>query len=301
MRHVWVLLLCFAIPAFAQGAPRAEVFAGYSYLNADTNGLTARQGFNGWEVAGSGNIDRWFAIEADGAGYYKRYSVPLTGVVNALSGYTTLNASVSDYSFLGGPRFNYKPVFIHALFGVDRLTGSAFGSSASQNSFAGAIGGGIEQPVARHLAIRGSADYAFTRHNIFGGPAVTQNNFRVAVGVVFTFGHMGGAASPIQHKQPMPGAPVRGAGTQIASLGLFVVPSEDHAGAQITSVTPNGVAAQAGLRVDDVINAVNGAQIKTPLELAGALSGVPPGGTVRLGFLIRGQWQSETAVILGGQ
>jgi Outer membrane protein beta-barrel domain/PDZ domain len=304
MRHVCVLMLaCFAIPVLAQQeTPRGEAFIGYSYLNADTNGLTTRQGFNGWEAAGSANSDRWFALEADGAGYYKRYSIPLTGVVNPLSGPVTLTASVTDYSFLGGPRFNYKPVFIHALFGVDRLTGSAFGFSASQNSFAGVIGGGIEEPIARHLAVRASADYAFTRHNIFGGPAVTQNNFRVAVGVVLTFGHTGEtvAAPPTQHQHPMTGLPGRGTGMQIASLGLFVVPLAENTGARITDVATNGAAALAGLHPDDLINSVNGTQVKTPVELAAALSGIAPGSSVRLGYMIRGQWQSETTVIIGG-
>jgi S1-C subfamily serine protease len=86
---------------------------------------------------------------------------------------------------------------------------------------------------------------------------------------------------------------------QIASLGLFVVARTDNTGAQITDVAPNGVAALAGLHPDDLINAVNGQQIKTPMELAAALSGIPPGSTVRLGYLIRGQWQAETSVILG--
>ena len=59
-----------------------------------------------------------------------------------------------------------------------------------------------------------------------------------------------------------------------------------------------GVAALAGLHPDDLINAVNGAQIKTPMELAAALSSIPSGTTVRLGYMIRGQWQSETHIIL---
>jgi hypothetical protein len=32
---------------------------------------------------------------------------------------------VHDYSYLAGPRVNFRPVFVHALIGGDHLTGSA--------------------------------------------------------------------------------------------------------------------------------------------------------------------------------
>src|SRR2546422_3350510 len=38
--------------------------------------------------------------------------------------------------------------------------------SASQEGFAGAVGAGVEFPIASHLGLRGSADYVFSRHNI---------------------------------------------------------------------------------------------------------------------------------------
>ena len=120
----------------------------------------------------------------------------------------------------------------------------------------------------------------------------TQNNFRVAAGNRFTFGHTGEpvAAPPTQPQRTT--APSRGAGMQIANLGVFVVASADNTGARITDVAPNGVAALAGLHPDDLINAVNGAQIKTPMELADALSSIPSEATVRLGYMIRGKWRS---------
>jgi hypothetical protein len=36
-----------------------------------------------------------------------------------------------------------------------------------------------------------------------------------------------------------------------------------------------------------------------PTHLASALSSISPGSTVLLGYLIRGQWQAEKAIILG--
>jgi outer membrane biosynthesis protein TonB len=92
----------------------------------------------------------------------------------------------------------------------------------------------------------------------------------------------------------------RGTGIPITSLGVVVALREDNTGAQITEVAPHSVAELGGLHPDDTINAVNGMRIKTPMELVNALSGMAPGTKVRLGCLIRGQWQSETTLILWG-
>jgi hypothetical protein len=167
-----VLLSGFAV---AQDFQRAEILGGYSYLSADTNGLTPRQSFNGWEASISTNINKWLAAEEITSGYYKGNALG-TGV------------DASDYGFVGGPRFNFRPAFVHALVGVDYLTGSYSGLSASQNSFAAAFGGGVQWPLGRHFAVRASADWLLTRHNILGGNGVNQNNVRVGIGVVYTFG-----------------------------------------------------------------------------------------------------------------
>lgn len=159
-----------------EGFGRTDIFVGYSYLNADFNGLVDRQSANGWEASVAFSPIKFLAIEGDGAGYY-RPSVLGTSL------------DVRDYSFMAGPRVNLGPVFVHALFGFDNLGASYLGYSDSQMSFATALGGGIQsKPFARHFAIRSSADYVLTRHNILGGTAVMQNNFRVGGGIVFVFG-----------------------------------------------------------------------------------------------------------------
>jgi hypothetical protein len=44
-----MFLTAFSGLAFGQDS-RADLFAGYSYVNIDTNGITSRQSGNGWEV-----------------------------------------------------------------------------------------------------------------------------------------------------------------------------------------------------------------------------------------------------------
>lgn len=52
--------------------PSGDIFAGYSYLNFETNGLTtSRQNANGWESSVAFSANRWLAAEATSAGITK--------------------------------------------------------------------------------------------------------------------------------------------------------------------------------------------------------------------------------------
>jgi hypothetical protein len=283
---VWLFVCGFA---FGQDS-RADLFGGYSYLNIDTNGLTSRQSANGWEASVSGNFNKWFAVEGDVSGYYKTYSVNL-----ALLNLGSLDVKVTDYSYAAGPRINLRPIFIHALFGGDHLTGSALGYSASQDGLAGAIGGGVQWKVSGPWSVRASADYTFTRHNIFGGPAYTQNNVRASAGIVYSFGGTERASKAPRQSVPRSSG---GAGMLIPSLGITATMG-NNPGAEITDEAPNGAAALAGLHPGDVIDQVDGKRVSTPTELAAELANRPTGDRITIGYLIRGQWQKETVLIVG--
>jgi hypothetical protein len=318
MRHVCVVVCCLVVSAFALGQDsRADLFGGYSYVNIDTNGLSPRQSASGWEAAISGNFNKWFAVEGDVSAYYKTFSATLNGA--------TASAKITDYSFAAGPRINFKPIFIHALFGGDHLTGTATESgvsgsiSESQDGLAGLAGGGVQFKVSGPWSIRASADYVFTRHNIFGGPSVTQNNYRAGIGIVYSFGGRHASEPPARVVQPsapsastprpaparQPSVPpqqptphISGAGMTIDALGVSVTLGRS-AGAEITTEAPNGVAALGGLHPGDVINAVDGKSVRTPMELAAELANRQAGEKVRLGYAIHGEWQAETVVLLG--
>jgi hypothetical protein len=176
--------------SFEPAIPAAEIFIGYSYLNFGTNGLTnSRRSANGWEASVSGNFNQWLAVELDISGYYKNYNY-YTGNAYGFPNIITVSY-YRDYSYLAGPRLNYGPVFVHALFGGDRLSGSALGTSAAQTGFAGALGGGTQFPMGDRCAFRVSADYVFSEHNILGGASATRNNFRASAGIVFNLGNKG--------------------------------------------------------------------------------------------------------------
>jgi hypothetical protein len=153
------------------------VFAGYSYLNMDLSQMAGipRQSASGFEASVTLNANRWLAAEGAFTWDYKG---------NPLS-----VATFYDYTLMGGPRVSIRPFFIHALFGLDSLTASLNGSPTfSQNSIAGALGGGGEWRIRPHWAVYTSADYVLSRHSLPGNPAATQNNIRISGGVVFRIG-----------------------------------------------------------------------------------------------------------------
>jgi len=277
-----VLGLCGS--AFGQDVPRAEVFGGYSYLNVDTNGLSSRQNLNGWEAAVSGNFNKWFAVEGDVAGYYK----------------TIGSVSVRDYSYAVGPRFEYRQVpsvtvFGHVLLGGDHLSGSFGGSSASQDSVAAVFGGGVEWKIAPRWAVRGSGDYALTRHNILGPQSFTQNNFRASVGVVYVFGRTREASSG--RGNPTTSAPMQAGPTSEAPL-LGVSGYSTEAGFKITSVRAGSPAAQIYLKAGDTILRIDGRDVHSSHDIEVAIA-ASANGTVKVCFLNQtplGTAQSEREV-----
>jgi hypothetical protein len=145
MRHVLLAFFCLlCLPVAAQEVPKAEIFGGYSFLSASNKNLKDRQSLNGWEASASVNLTKLFAIEGDVSGHYK--SVTVLGVTG----------TASDYTFAGGPRFNFKPVFAHALVGGDRVAGSAFGITVSHTGLSVAAGGGVEyrsRRTGRHASL----------------------------------------------------------------------------------------------------------------------------------------------------
>jgi hypothetical protein len=177
-----LVLACFCFSAFAQDGPGGHLYGEYSYLNIETSGLSSRQNSNAREAGGIFNINYWLGIEGSGTGYVKTYSL----------GSNDGSVKVHDNSFGLGPRFNYRAfssttVFAHLLIGGDTLSGSYAGLLASQTEFATIFGGGVERSIGRSpWALRASADYAVTHHDIFAPQSHTQNYLRAAIGIKYS-------------------------------------------------------------------------------------------------------------------
>ena len=108
-------------------------------------------------------------------------------------------------------------------------------------------------------------------------------------------------AARLSCRPPTDGTPVgRTASTSIPALGVFAGTRVDG-GAEITAVSPHGLAELSGLHVGDVINSVDGKEIRTPMELAAVISDRAPGTRLRLGYMFYsslGGFHKETVMIL---
>jgi Outer membrane protein beta-barrel domain len=179
------LLMCvFASAGFAQQAaviaPQFEVAGAFSYVHG--NAADSGGGFNlaGGSASFAYNYQGRFAIVAD-VGAYR-----FTGLGGGLTS--------TMYTYMAGPRLplrrnhRTKP-FVQALAGGGRLNASSSGIDAGENSFAMALGGGIDLTIKHQLAVRLiEADYLLTRFAHPDGTSATQNNMRISAGIVFRFG-----------------------------------------------------------------------------------------------------------------
>jgi hypothetical protein len=169
----WFLCVCFlAGSAFAQDYPKAELFGGYEFRSVEVDGTT-RENVNGGAFSVSVNFTRRFALETE-AGIYRE---PLG------NGGGTANV----YSYLAGPRFNFKHskrglLFLHSLLGFDHLHGSDFGLPVSDTAIAAVLGGGVEWKLSDRIGVRPSLDYALSHYS------ATQNDIRASIGFTYSFG-----------------------------------------------------------------------------------------------------------------
>jgi outer membrane immunogenic protein len=174
----WALLcgvvLLSAVAASAQGAPKVEVFGGYSYVHTSYGGTTYTANLNGGTASVSVNPTSWLGLVGDFGGYY--------GGVNL--SYSGINGEIYTYMF--GPKTTFRmgrlTPFIQTLFGgVHASSGSVYGS---QDAFAMATGGGIDWNATAHLGVRlVQAEYLLTTLN--DNANNRQNNARISAGVVF--------------------------------------------------------------------------------------------------------------------
>jgi opacity protein-like surface antigen len=172
----------FAVTVRAQEtAPKFDVFAGYSYLQANP-GVSGVDSFHlhGGSASVAYNYNTWLSAVADFGGY-NNGNVLGTGASGTLS------------TYLFGPRVTYRHIrritpFGQVLFGVAHANSSAFKTTNSDNAFAMSVGGGVDYKLFDHFSIRPiKADYLMTRFGVGTTGTQTQNNVRLSTGFVFRF------------------------------------------------------------------------------------------------------------------
>src|SRR5277367_4343530 len=216
------VLLLFGTKTFAQDAPKAEVWLDYSYVrfNPQNNNIIQPFSLNG----GGGGVAFYFnkhiGIEGDFQGYgsqTRTFTIPGTSPACNNGGAACAgNAQANLFTYNIGPivkfRAKHFEPFVEAMFGgahsnaygnlVTECPTCVFSKSPSNNAFDFLIGGGIDVPVSKHVALRlGQFDYILTRfgNNLTNGNN-NQSSFRYQAGVVFRFG---GAPPPPPNRPPV--------------------------------------------------------------------------------------------------
>jgi opacity protein-like surface antigen len=209
-----LVLMCSAAIASAQNAnkdeyPKIEVFAGYSALGeAGSRGISfganRSVGANysaepGFETSIIRNFSKHFGIKGDLSAHFNNESAsgPITSCTPACTTVTQdFQLKTRVYNFLAGPEFKARnstrfTPFAHVLGGVAHTSatfttpGPTFNLllKKSDNSFAMALGGGIDILASKRVSFRGLMDYnpVFVHDSTSG----TRDFFRLSLGVLF--------------------------------------------------------------------------------------------------------------------
>ncbi len=164
-------MVACSLTVIAQDHSKAEVFGGYQWTSVDGGSGADRVNANGWNAALTGYFNKNFGITADIAGAYK----------------SEFGVDAKVHSFMFGPTFRFEgekaTPFVHALFGAAHASAGFEGLSASENSFAYALGGGVDVNATKKVAFRiAQFDYLGTHF-----ASENQKNFRYSAGIVFKF------------------------------------------------------------------------------------------------------------------
>jgi opacity protein-like surface antigen len=171
-----LVLSCFAAAQdhFEPEHSKVDIFGGYQFthvaLGHDFNGFS----LNGWNASVSWYFNKYLGMSADFSGG-RSYG-------------SAFGVDSKVYPYLVGPTARFPKhtkmtPFGHVLFGMAHLKASSLGLSGSDNSFAWAMGGGVDVYVSSRFSVRlAEADWLRTQF-----ADSTQSNFRCTGGVVIKF------------------------------------------------------------------------------------------------------------------
>ena len=166
------------VTAQESGAPAVEVGVNYSFVHVTSPQGLGSYGENGGSASFAYNVNRTL------------------GLVGDLGGYDSGNLGVHTFSYMVGPRLNWRMSrvvpYVQFLFGGIHEWGFANsdGTSSTPNAFATAAGGGVDINITRHIALKPfQLEYFMTQlPNSVSTPNSVQNNLRYSAGLVFNFG-----------------------------------------------------------------------------------------------------------------
>ena len=196
-----VIVVFLAGSSRLASAQKGEVSVNYSLIVYNpAKSLAGSRDLHGGGGSIGLNVGEYFTLKGEFEGYTSTtltFHVPSTP--NSAPG--TFNTQGNMFTYLFGPQLNVSKHrsrwFGETLFGAAYTNAYAnlfkaagvTGLSATNNGFAMAIGGGLDIPVSKRIALRpAQLDYFLTRYEWKPLGINNQSNFRYQAGVVFAFG-----------------------------------------------------------------------------------------------------------------
>jgi opacity protein-like surface antigen len=186
---IFMAVVISGVEAYAQEntTPVVETGLDYTFTRINPGGNLTSYTANGGSGFVEFNVNRVVGLVADlGANY--------AGNVN---GFPVDNTTLT---YLFGPRFNWRmsrlTPYVQVLVGGARFSNAYDPASTSpvlgtsENTFAAAIGGGVDVRLTNHIAVKPiQVEYFMTQvPSTFTNVNEVQNNLRYSAGLVFLFG-----------------------------------------------------------------------------------------------------------------
>jgi hypothetical protein len=203
------LVLLFGTSVFAQDYAKVEVPAYYSYMrfNPENSNIVSGFSLNGGGGGVTVYVNHFLGIESEFNGYAsttKTFDFPANIANSPCPAGCSVKSSGDLFTYNVGPVLKYRAEhfepFVETLFGgahsntYSNLRQACQANcvttlNPSNNAWSFIIGGGLDIPVTRTIAIRAAQfDYVLTRFgNGFTGGNTNQSNFRYNAGIVFRF------------------------------------------------------------------------------------------------------------------
>lgn len=165
------MLVCgVASPARAQPAPRAEVSAGYVFMQDAPSRVRFPAG---WTVGTAVRLTPWLSAVAEADGSSRTAPTVLGDVTLSVRG------------LLAGGRLSARVgpfvEFAELLVGAVHASASAFGVTSSTTALSGQAGVGLDVPITRRLSGRGQFEVRLIRPSAPGGEVGRQFRFVAAL------------------------------------------------------------------------------------------------------------------------
>jgi len=208
---IFGVVLLLGSAAFAQDYAKVEVPMYYSYMrfNPENSGIVSGFSLNGGGGGVNVYINHWLGITGEFSGYQsltRTFVFPASATSPCPAG-GTVKASGDMFTYNVGPVLKYRAEhwepFIETLFGGAHTNAynslfhnlcvnpgtCNFTNNPSNNAWDFVIGGGLDIPLTKNIAIRPAQfDFVLTRFgNGFTHGNNNQSNFRYNGGVVIRF------------------------------------------------------------------------------------------------------------------